>query len=56
VAEGDLAAPFDWLRANVWQQASRWTTDELARRATGETLNIAHFRRHLETRYLDAPH
>jgi carboxypeptidase Taq len=56
VAQGDLAAPFDWLRANVWQQASRWTTDELVRRASGEPLSIAHFRRHLETRYLDAPH
>jgi carboxypeptidase Taq len=52
VARGDLAPVFDWLRANIWQQASRWTTAELAVRASGETLNPAHFRRHLESRYL----
>jgi len=52
VAHGDLAPVFDWLRANIWQQASRWPTAELAERASGEALNPAHFRRHLETRYL----
>jgi carboxypeptidase Taq len=52
IAQGDLAPVFDWLRANIWQQASRWPTDELARRASGETLNPAHFRAHLERRYL----
>ena len=52
VARGDLAPVFDWLRANIWQQASRWPTAELAVRASGETLNPVHFRRHLETRYL----
>ena len=49
---GDLAPVFDWLHANIWQQASRWTTAELAERASGEPLNPLHFRRHLETRYL----
>ena len=43
---------FDWLRDNIWSQASRWTTDELALRASGETLNPAHFKAHLEARYL----
>ena len=43
---------FDWLREHIWSQASRWTTDELAMRASGETLNPAHFRAHLEARYL----
>ena len=52
IAAGDLAPVFDWLRTNVWSQASRWTTDELARRATGEVLNPAHFKAHLEARYL----
>ncbi|MES1162028.1 MAG: carboxypeptidase M32, partial [Rhizobacter sp.] len=52
IARGDLAPVFDWLRDNVWSQASRWPTAELARRATGEALNPAHFRRHLEARYL----
>ncbi len=52
IGAGDLAAVFDWLRRNIWSQASRWTTDELAVRASGEPLNPAHFKAHLEARYL----
>ena len=52
IARGELAAVFDWLRSNIWSQGSRWTTDELALRASGETLNPAHFKAHLESRYL----
>ncbi len=52
IGAGDLAPVFDWLRDNIWSQASRWTTDELAQRASGEPLNAAHFKTHLETRYL----
>ena len=52
IGQGDLAPVFDWLRDNIWTQASRWTTDELALRASGETLNPAHFKTHLLARYL----
>jgi carboxypeptidase Taq len=52
ISRGDLAPVFDWLRERVWQPASRWTTDELAKRASGEPLNPAHFKAHLEARYL----
>jgi carboxypeptidase Taq len=52
IGAGDLGAVFDWLRDNIWRQASRWTTDELALRASGEVLNPAHFKAHLEARYL----
>jgi carboxypeptidase Taq len=52
LAAGDPAPAFDWIRENVWSQARRWETAEFARRASGETLNPAHFRKHLETRYL----
>jgi carboxypeptidase Taq len=52
IRAGELAPVFAWLRENIWLQASRWTTDELALRASGETLNPAHFRAHLESRYL----
>ena len=54
VAAGDLVPVFEWLNANIWSQASRWETPELARRASGEELNPAHFRAHLEARYLGA--
>jgi carboxypeptidase Taq len=51
IAQGDLTPVFGWLNANIWSQGSRWTTDELCQRASGETLNAAHFRRYLEGRY-----
>lgn len=52
IAAGDLNPVFDWLKDHIWRQGSRWETPELARRASGETLNPAHFRAHLESRYL----
>ena len=52
MAAGDLAPVFEWLRENIWQQGSRWSTTELVTRATGGPLNPAHYRRHLEARYL----
>jgi len=52
IARGEFAPVFDWLRQHIWQPASRWTTDELATRASGEPLNPAHFKAHLEARYL----
>jgi carboxypeptidase Taq len=52
IAEGRLDGLFDWLRANVWEQASRLPTGELVTQATGEPLNPRHFRAHLEARYL----
>jgi carboxypeptidase Taq len=52
IGRGDLTPVFDWLRQQIWLQASRWTTDELTIRASGEVLNPAHFKAHLEARYL----
>ena len=52
IASGDLSPVMDWLDANIWSQASRWSTDALVTRATGEPLNAKHFRSHLEARYL----
>ncbi len=49
---GDLAPLFGWLTDHIWQPASRWPTDELTKRASGEALNPAHYRAHLEARYL----
>ncbi|WCN15069.1 carboxypeptidase M32 [Marinomonas mediterranea] len=52
IQSGDLSPIFQWLSDNIWSQASLHTTDELVTRATGEVLNAAHFRKHLEERYL----
>ena len=54
IAAGDLSPVFEWLATHIWSQASRWETPELVRRASGEALNPAHFRAHLEARYLEA--
>jgi carboxypeptidase Taq len=52
IAAGELAPVFDWLREKIWQNGSRYETAELSKRASGETLNPAHFRAHLRARYL----
>jgi carboxypeptidase Taq len=52
IGAGDLSPVFGWLHKHIWSQASLWTTDELARRASGEPLNAAHFKAHLQARYL----
>ncbi|MDA3131211.1 carboxypeptidase M32 [Atlantibacter subterraneus] len=52
IANGDFTALFDWLRQNIWQHGSRFTTAQLVINATGEDLNPHYFRKHLEMRYL----
>ncbi|MDF0606468.1 carboxypeptidase M32 [Neisseriaceae bacterium TC5R-5] len=52
VAAGQLTPIFDYLNKSVWSQASRWTRPELIQQATGEMLNPAYFRAHLQQRYL----
>ncbi len=53
IQQGELQpALFDWLRQNIWQHGSRFSTSQLITQATGEDLNIRYFREHLNTRYL----
>ena len=52
IAEGDFSALFDWLRQNIWQHGSRFSTSQLMTNATGEDLSARYFRAHLEARYL----
>ena len=52
IAGGDFNALFDWLRQNIWQHGSRFTTSQLIKNATGEDLNSEYFRQHLTARYL----
>ena len=51
ISAGNLVPLFGWLEQHIWRQASRWPTAELALRASGEALNPAHYRAHLEARY-----
>jgi carboxypeptidase Taq len=52
IAQGEFGALFDWLRQNIWQHGSRFTTEQLITQATGEPLSSRYFRAHLEARYL----
>ncbi|WP_260864474.1 carboxypeptidase M32 [Citrobacter sp. Marseille-Q6884] len=52
IAQGDYSGLFEWLRQNIWQHGSRFTTEQLITQATGEPLNSRYFRAHLEARYL----
>ncbi|RJX75240.1 carboxypeptidase M32 [Vibrio sinensis] len=52
IRSGDLTPIFTWLSDNIWSKGSLLTTDELVKQATGETLNAAHFKTHLMSRYL----
>ena len=52
IAQGEFGALFDWLRQNIWQHGSRFTTEQLITQATGEPLSSRYFRSHLEARYL----
>ena len=52
IAKGEISPIQDWLEKNIWSQASFYSTDELVKRATGESLNPEYFREHLVSRYL----
>ncbi len=54
IAKGDFRPLLSWLRTNVHGHGSRLSTAEVVVAATGRPLDPACFRRHLETRYLDA--
>lgn len=51
IAAGDLSTLDAWLNERVWRWGSRFTTDELLQRATGEPLNPRWFIEHLRRRY-----
>lgn len=51
IAVGDFSGVNAWRSENIWQQASRYSTPDLLKRATGETLNPDIFIAHLKKRY-----
>jgi carboxypeptidase Taq len=48
---GRFEAINQWRRDHIWNEASRWSTPELMRRATGQPLEAKYFIAHLERRY-----
>jgi carboxypeptidase Taq len=53
ITKGDFSILQSWLRTEIWQQGSRFSTMELVKNATGAPLTGAAFRAHLEKRYLN---
>jgi len=53
LATGDVADLLAWLRKRIHGQASRQSTDQIIRAATGQGLDTAPFLNHLRRRYLD---
>jgi carboxypeptidase Taq len=51
LAAGDVAPLVGWLRSRIHQPCSRWSTDELVQRATGETLNPQYFMDYAQAKY-----
>ncbi|KZN30829.1 carboxypeptidase M32 [Pseudoalteromonas luteoviolacea] len=51
LSEGDFSPIYAWLKNNVWQHASRYTTEELLIKSTGQPLNTEFFKTHLRKRY-----
>ncbi|KAK7201336.1 carboxypeptidase [Novymonas esmeraldas] len=52
IRTGQLAPILAKQQEKVWQHGSRYSTEELIRRSTGEALNPQYFRDYLERRYL----
>jgi len=52
IGRGDFSPVFDWLSTNIWSKASQLESAELVKQATGSVLDAAHFKRHLERRYI----
>ena len=51
IRKGDFAYVSKWRRDNIWSKASFASTNEIMKKATGETLNANYFINHLKKRY-----
>ena len=49
---GRFVALNEWRRDRIWREASKYSTPDLLKRATGEPLSARHFEEHLRRRYL----
>ena len=52
IARGDFSPLMKWLRSEVHTKASSLSSDEIVKRATGESLSTTVFKKHLTDRYL----
>ena len=51
VSRGDFAEINGWLREHIFQHGARYTTRELLKRATGETLKSDYYKDYLREKF-----
>jgi carboxypeptidase Taq len=51
IADGCFTTLHTWLRENIYRHANKFTTDELVRRVTGESLSLSPYLDYLQTKY-----
>ena len=49
---GNFSNLFEWLKTKVHSQGSKYSTPDLLKHATGQSLDVSIYKKHLETRYL----
>ena len=53
IAAGSNSDVLQWLQKNIYQYGRYYTSEELCKKATGETLNSTHFIRYATKKYTD---
>ena len=51
IERGEFGTLFGWLKENIWQHGSKFTTEELVERITGGPISIEPYVRYLRTKY-----
>lgn len=51
ITQGEFSTLHTWLRENVYQHGSKFTTTEIVQQATGEPLNVTHYANYLHTKF-----
>ena len=53
ISQGEFATLHDWLKENIYQHGSKFTPNEIVKRATGKPLTIQPYIRYLRQKYGD---
>jgi len=51
IARGEFSTLYAWLKENIYQHGSKFTANEIVKRATGQPLTIEPYIRYLRTKY-----
>ena len=52
IEQGNFKQLFDWLRENIHQKASFFSTNEILEQVTNSPLNAKYFKKYITNRYL----